>query len=415
MDSTFNKRSALKVSTLSLALGLASTAATAAEIRFDGFASFVGGQVLDKEELFNPILGQYESYLGFDEKFNFQENTLYAIQVRADLLEKLSATAQITAKGSDGYDAKFNWAYVTYNATDEISIKVGRSRIPYFMYSDYLDVGYAYHWISPPDTVYNLSGFDSADGISMDYVKDLGNWVSRLSVMVGNSDTTLTQGGTEADTQVQNIWVVAWNMNYGSFNVRLVHAESELTIDVDGINDLAAGLSGFGVTQDAIDNMLIESDRGEFDGIGISYDPGNFFVVAEYTELGFDGSSIPKKDERWYVSGGLRFGVWTTYATVEGNDADPAAEYRDAITDQLDTLAPVVPTLPPAQQAAYAAVYGGTVANFNNSGADQSTYSLGVRYDFHPSASLKFEYSEEDDKLRNTKPQAIAAAIDLVF
>jgi len=182
------KRKAIKTGFALSALALAVSPAMAAEIRFDGFASFVAGQVLDKDEAEAATSGIMR---GFDNKLDFQQNSLFALQMRADLQEKLSATAQVTAKGQDDYNAKFNWAYLSYEINNELTAKAGRQRIPYFMYSDFLDVGYAYHWIAPPYHVYNLAGFDSADALSLDYQTDIGDWVSRVSLLAGRANTTL--------------------------------------------------------------------------------------------------------------------------------------------------------------------------------------------------------------------------------
>lgn len=115
------KKHTFKVSLLAAAVGLASAPAMAAELRFDGFASFVAGQVLDKDELATDSSGDPVLFRGFDDKLSFNENSLFAVQVRADLQDRLSATAQIIAKGNDGYDAKFNWAYLSYELTDEVT------------------------------------------------------------------------------------------------------------------------------------------------------------------------------------------------------------------------------------------------------------------------------------------------------
>lgn len=209
------KRKAIKAGFAVTALALAVSPAMATEIRFDGFASFVAGQVLDKDELVDPLTGEEVAFRGFDNRLDFQQNSLFALQARADLQEKLSATAQIVAKGSTDYEAKFNWAYLTYELTNEWTAKLGRQRIPYFMYSDFLDVGYAYHWISPPDTVYNLAGFDSADGVSLEHQTDLGDWTSRLTLMAGRANTTLNTANTsDIDTEISELMTVAWSMNY---------------------------------------------------------------------------------------------------------------------------------------------------------------------------------------------------------
>ena len=108
------KAKALKV-VLAASLATAAGSALATDIRFDGFASFVAGQVLNKDELVkDSTTGSTVPFRGFDENLDFQQNSLFALQARADLKDNLSATLQVVAKGKDDYNAKFNWAYLTY-------------------------------------------------------------------------------------------------------------------------------------------------------------------------------------------------------------------------------------------------------------------------------------------------------------
>lgn len=58
---------------------------------------------------------------------------------------------------------------------------------------------------------------------------------------------------------------------------------------------------------------------------------------------------------------------------------------------------------------------GGVVQVFGQALSDADTYSAGLRYDFHPSAAMKFEYIQQDDKINDVEPAAIAVAIDLVY
>jgi hypothetical protein len=320
------KTRAIKAGFAVSALALAVSPAMATDLRFDGFASFVAGQVLDKDELTT------DTFRGFDDRIGFQENSLFAIQVRADLQEKLSATAQIIAKGQEDYDAKFNWAYLSYELTNELSIKAGRFRTPLFMYSDFLDVGYAYHWISPPDSVYNLSGFDSSDGLMLEHQADLGPVMSTASLTLGRSSSPLELGTLDSSRS----WTVSWTLNYEWLTFHLVHSEADITVYADQFDQLATALSGFGVSQDAIDGMLMESDRGYFDGVGIGIDSGTFFAVAEYTEVGTEGAFPSDPAKTWYVSGGVRFGDWTVYATVENVKGDVQSKSLNEILTQFD-------------------------------------------------------------------------------
>ena len=105
-----------------------------AEVRINGFANLIGGMTSSEDSLY-----------GYSDSINFSEESLFAIQVSGDINDKMTATGQMVARGENDYDAEFEWAYITYQATDNVSITGGRLRLPLFNYSSSLDVGYSYH------------------------------------------------------------------------------------------------------------------------------------------------------------------------------------------------------------------------------------------------------------------------------
>ncbi|WP_350623919.1 porin, partial [Pseudoalteromonas sp. 24-MNA-CIBAN-0067] len=111
---------------------LASSYASA-EVRINGFASIVGGKSLEDDR------GRY----GYDDDISFKNESVFALQLSTDLQEKLSATAQIVARGNNDFDAEFEWAYLTYEFNDEFQLSAGKMRVPFYRYSDFIDVGYA--------------------------------------------------------------------------------------------------------------------------------------------------------------------------------------------------------------------------------------------------------------------------------
>ena len=405
------KAKALKA-VLAASLAAVATSALATDIRFDGFASFVAGQVLNKDDLKDPTTGEYGNFRGFDENLDFQQNSLFALQARADLKDNLSATVQVVAKGKDDYNAKFNWAYLTYDINSEWTAKLGRQRIPYFIYSDFLDVGYAYPWIAPPTYVYYFHGFDSNDGISLEYQTDLGNWTSRLSLMWGRAKTQLTVNGTTSDSNVKNLGLIAWSMNYDWLTLRATYAQSFLTIDTSSaVDDIYQQFANAGLTlSDASrTNFLIDNDKATFKGVGISIDPGQYFVVSELTQLDVPNSILQNPATQWYVSGGYRMDKFTFYATYEHVTSD--YNKRGVANVVAENITPL-----PISDAQKAALAEGIRQVFDNPNLPKAkSYTVGLRYNFHPSACAKLEFMQEDNQQTDNKPQAIALAIQLVY
>jgi hypothetical protein len=67
-----------------------------AEVRVNGFANLTAG-----------ISASGDTLYGFTDRISFSEQSLFAIQVSGDINEKMTATGQIVARGSEDFEAGF--------------------------------------------------------------------------------------------------------------------------------------------------------------------------------------------------------------------------------------------------------------------------------------------------------------------
>ena len=131
----------MKLSKLMLvsSLALALSSAANAEVNFSGYGSIVAGMGLNEDERFTADffeVGQYE------DKVTFKPESMIAIQMTADIDEKLKFTGQLTSKGSDDFEPEFSWYYLTYETDNDWTFMLGRRNIPMYYYSEFYDVGY---------------------------------------------------------------------------------------------------------------------------------------------------------------------------------------------------------------------------------------------------------------------------------
>ncbi|NRB42266.1 MAG: hypothetical protein HRU20_27990, partial [Pseudomonadales bacterium] len=141
------------------------------DINFSGFASFVSAKAISDES---------EGALhGIDRDIEYRDFNKLGLRMDADLRDNLTFTAQFKVHGANDYQPEVDWLFATYSFLPNLSLSVGKVRVPLYMYSDYLDVGYAYQWISPPYSVYGLPSFTSMEGAKLSWTADLGgDWSS---------------------------------------------------------------------------------------------------------------------------------------------------------------------------------------------------------------------------------------------
>ena len=86
----------------------------AMDFRVSGYGSIVGGKVISGDK--DPS-GETEfqidfyDYAYYVEKWEWDKESLIALQLSADVNERLTATMQLVAKGADGWSPDIDWFY----------------------------------------------------------------------------------------------------------------------------------------------------------------------------------------------------------------------------------------------------------------------------------------------------------------
>lgn len=337
-----------------------------ADVNLSGFGSVVGGLSTESDAVVR----------GYEDSVEIKQDSFFAIQAYSDLSDGLSATVQIRARGEDEWEPEFTWAYLSYEVDPSWRIQVGRQRIPIYLYSDYLDVSYAYHWIAPPTEVYKAA-FDSIDGISTIHDFTVGDAMVNLRVYYGQEDYTNADGDS---LELDDLFSVVASVNYGWWTFR----SSYIQFDMTGNIGLDALVGAWQQTPYASvgNNLAIDDDRLTGVEVGVIYDNQDWLFLAEYIPSSLDNSVIGDY-EPWMVSVGKRFGdgKYMLHATV-GEDVVESASSVAGVPVGVD------PTLD--------ALIATTQEVIDRNTYENMFYTLGLRWDFHSSAALKTEYTHTD-------------------
>ena len=327
------------------------------------------------------------------------------LQFSAPINEKITATGQLLAKGNNAYNVEAEWAYLTYSATDSIDVRVGRLRSPFYPYSDFLDVGYAYPWITPPDTVYRFS-FSTVEGLDLLYRGYAGSWDYTAQVYYGRLTDELTLGGEGVDADLSNFgganisfnrdWLtLRASYNRADFDIDSPAALDELLFALSDPTSPAAPLPGFPFN-DVIAALAMEDEVGQFLGVSAQIDYNDWLLNAEYTELLVDDQSLISDDSAYYVMFGRRFDEITLHATYSAAESD------------IDES--IVESIPAGPGDSLRASVLSAIPN-----TDTEVITLGVRYDFAPATAFKFEVSDIQFNTTDADGTLVAFAIDTVF
>lgn len=354
---------------LAAAMGLAGAAH--AEVRVSGFGQVVAGKMVHGGQAFAE--SSYEDN-NYDSELNLKKDSLIGVQLDADLGSRVSATAQVIASGDRDFHPELAWAYVHAKLGGGFSAKIGRQRIPFYRYSDYLDVGVAYPWVRPPVAMYNLP-WSNADAISVSHDAFFGKWYSQATAFYGRFDGEIYGHDSGVDSKLQKLRGVTWEMEYDEWlSLRAAYVAADVTVTGTSLDLVTHTLEAFGQSARA-ERLDYSQDPGTFKSLGFKIDKANWLVVGEYATLGVDNSVFDGIDRRdWYATAGYRFGKVMPNLTYGRRKAGVAA----------DALAGI-----PSASPLYAPVYAAAASQE----LDESYTGIGVRWDLTDKLALKADWT----------------------
>jgi predicted porin len=337
---------------------------------------------------------------GLADSWSMAVDSRIGLQISAEFTPELSGVLQVVSE--QRYDGTFRpeieWLNLSYDVTPDLTVRAGRVVLDSFLVSDHRKVGYATPWVRPPVEVYSLIPLTNSDGVDVRYRSHFGDLHNTFKVGAGVASERTPDGGT-VETEGLS-WHFSNTLEYGPATLRFAYTRSDFSVDLDQFNDLIAGYRSFaqgagalpfglGAQAAAQANALADEydphdRRLEFFSIGGSYDPGKWFVMAEWGRT--ESESVFGTRDAWYATAGYRWRQFTPYITY----AEAKLKSRQSDPGITATLPPLPPPFDRLNAAAglLNAELNGALAN----APIQKTVSVGVRWDFYKNAALKLQY-----------------------
>ena len=330
-----------------------------ADTRITGFGSFVAGKTTSGQQ----FLADYPKTGIYDQDWSFDQDSSIGIQLSHDFNDDYAFVVQVNAHGAREYETEISWAYISYRINTELSVQLGRKRLPLYYYSDFFDVGYAYNWIRPPADNYTWQ-ISHYNGVNLLYETQLGIWESSFNLYTGredsrNNDLLSYLSAEDVDETWKNIIGVVGEFTRGWLNVRLTVMSSEL--------------------DRTINEMVASQDVAQlFKGISLNLNIEDFSLQSEFNTYRRDDDHIDVQTR--LLSLAYAVGDFTPYISY--------SEFEQKIT------------LATGDEC-------------------HSTRSVGVRWDFYRDTAFKIQFDKISDE-GITSPvlgdsESLSLGIDVVF
>lgn len=370
-------------------IGLMSAGVANAEpnISFSGFGS-IGALYSNSDNL-----GFHRDYTmeAVGQGWSTAGDTMLGLQLNADLPAGFDAVAQMVFKDRVSNENRDNleWLFLRYKPNRDWAVRAGRLGLDLYMLTEYRDVGYAYPWVRPVPEFYNLiSSISRFDGVDVSYRTRLGSSIFEAKLAYGNTDANLQGADQNIEIQLDDIKAVTLSLSGTDWLIRAAIAEACTTGVNSDSNQLLHALrtlpQQLWPEASAVADEIDFVDRtSHYYTLGGQYDDGTWLAQLElgYTETEW---KLLQPYVSGYVSVGRRIENFTLYGVISLIEN----------TRKMPVLTPPasLPFLPPEQQNQLMGLFQAAQYSYGISRLDQTSYSLGVRWDFYTDMALKLQW-----------------------
>ena len=274
-------------------------------------------------------------YLDYDEDYDFKPDSVLGIQMGFNISERSQATVQLVGSADDNWDPEFEWAFISHQFTDAMTVRGGKLRLPLYMLSDYLEVGYSYPFARPSEEVYGAP-VSSFTGVDMLYAIEMDSFTWTIQPFLGEASF--------GSVDITELYGLINAFEFDLITLRALYTETKVR---------------------APTVPLIDGEGISFGALGFSYDNSELLVMAEYTQTKIDGLAADTR--AGYVAIAYRFNEFQPYLMISRISSSDDDKRRE------------IPIM------------------FNTENIERTGYSLGVRWDFSENLAVKFDATYADD------------------
>lgn len=277
--------------------------------------------------------------------------SLFGLQGTFALTRNTEAVLQLVSRGNEDWDTEAEWAYLRHQFRTGTEVRAGKMRLPLFMESETLEIGYGQPWARPPEAVYDPVPVRSYLGADLAHTFSFDSSSLETRVFGGHlNDDADSLGGT-VDVELRNLTGLTANWTNYLWTFRGVYARAEASVaSAGGVIDLG------------------DDEKAEFMGLGLSYDDGTWLLMSELTRVEVDGEF--QDTDSAYITFGRRIKEVTPYVTASWIESQDNYE-RDGV---------IFPT-------------GGPGIPADVLDVRRQAYSLGMRWDMTTSVAMKFDWT----------------------
>ncbi len=281
----------------------------AREIEITGYASLIGTYTDEKDVTYLNEFAQ--NYI------DFTHHSHIGLQFNTEIIKNLELSLTLLSEGQEDYQTRATWFYATYAISKDTSFRFGRLKLPFYLVSNYIDIGNAYPWVTPPDEVYNTNIINSPEGVEYVYETDFYNSVLSFNTYIGSdrsSEYLAPSFIDDSTVNTNNKYATGDKIKYEShelFGAAINIASEHITFQITHNQTVIAS-----------HELNITKSRVSLGSFGLILDYDQFVLYSEFTHRDSEASlqSIFPDQNSKYITLGYKISKYMpyiTYATID--------------------------------------------------------------------------------------------------
>ena len=216
--------------------------------------------------------GDKEFYyeLDYDDKVNFRRLTKLGLNLNSSITDRVTFYGQILAQQfNDDAVLRADWMFLTYEYSDQINIRLGKIKSNAWFASDYIDVGKAYLWATPPEEVYQIFPLKSYNGASINYQTEIGEVSASLEIGAGKFLLMIPSAGTVSNgLRAPQVATMNLNLEYKNYTLKFTYFDVEI--------------------QNLLNNQVIANSESTITSIAFQAKYDRLTILTEYAVINSD-------------------------------------------------------------------------------------------------------------------------------
>ncbi|MBF0228634.1 MAG: hypothetical protein HQK63_03455 [Desulfamplus sp.] len=361
------------------------------ELKISGYGTI--STSFDDREFIKPArdVGQSSNQI-YRKDFVTLMDSRFGLQAHYRANQDLDFVVQGVLRDQAYVTFKNSWelGYFAFRPSSWLELRGGRIGYDAFLMSDTRNLGYAYSWVRPPIEFYGWIPIFHIDGADATFRLGGEDSQWRVRLQAGEQSFMVPINNTDFDSSTRGLHAMTISRQSGNITIKAGYSKFSFKNEFSLFSNFHSGEGYRGLEQIMADTTLsseiIEEARylrnnltfKDIDitylTLGASYDDGDWIAQAEIAQS-TSSAEVFSHGKMAYAALGYRIGDFTPYlmfaAIRAGNDVrQPLADWSALEESWLQSE---------------------SVGIINTTRMHQETLSLGVRWDFHLQAALKFQ------------------------